>query len=197
MWGRRVEQGSSGLAPYSRPSLHPSSPVFTRLHPSSPVFSRLHPSSPVFTRLHPSDPAAPVLTRLTRLHPSYTRLHPSLPVFTRLPVCPSTRLPVFEPCSVGVLECRAVSGRCRSSVGAVSGLVSGSGVGAVSGRCRPVSGLSDSAHVWPVSIGVDRCRSVGSVGCRSVGRVSGCRGVGVSGVVPFHTPAHLPTLPHH
>ena len=50
-------------------------------------------------------------------------------------------------------ECRAVSGRCRSGVGAVSGLVSGYGVRAVSGRCRPVSGLSDSvAHVWPVSI---------------------------------------------
>ena len=49
-----------------------------------------------------------------------------------------------EPCSVRVSECQAVSGRCRGGVGAVSGLVSGSGVGAVSGRCRPVSGISDS-----------------------------------------------------
>ena len=33
---------------------------------------------------------------------------------------------LFEPCSVGVSECRAVSGQCRGSVGAVSGQCRGS-----------------------------------------------------------------------
>eukprot|EP00964_Phaeocystis_antarctica_P083396 scaffold52461_cov93-Phaeocystis_antarctica.AAC.1 len=45
----------------------------------------------------------------------------------------------IEPCSVGVSECRAVSGQCRGSVGAVSGqcrLTLVSGCRAVSGQCR-------------------------------------------------------------
>ena len=96
----------------------------------------------------------------------------------------------FEPCSVGVSECRAVSGQCRASVGPVSGQCRGSvgavsvdtgvgvssSVGAVSEQCRPVSGILDSGPPWLLSrsVGVSECRSVGVSGgvevseCRSV-----------------------------
>ena len=87
-------------------------------------------------------------------------------------LCFSTRYLHVEPCSVGVSECRAVSEQCRGSVGAVSG------------QCRPVSGVLDSGPPCTVSssVGVSGCRSVGvsgSVGvseCRSVKtlRVRGC-----------------------
>ena len=73
-------------------------------------------------------------------------------------LCFSTRYLHVEPCSVGVSECRAVSGQCRASVGPVSGQCRGSvgavsvdtgvgvssSVGAVSEQCRPVSGILDS-----------------------------------------------------
>ena len=81
-------------------------------------------------------------------------------------------------------QCRAVSGQCRGSVGAVSvdtcvGV--SSRVGAVSEQCRPVSGILDSGPPCTVSrvSRVSECRSVGVSSsveqCRSVG-VSGCRG---------------------
>ena len=92
----------------------------------------------------------------------------------------------LEPCSVGVSECRAVSGQCRGSVGAVSvdtGVGVSSSVRAVSEQCRLVSGVLDVGppRTASSSVGVSECRSVGvsrSVEeCRSV-RVSECRSVG-------------------
>ena len=61
-----------------------------------------------------------------------------------------------EPCSVGVSECRAVSGRCRG------------GVGAVSGRCRltPGVGVSGWCQTW--------CRAVSEFHPRSTSPLRAC-----------------------
>ena len=76
-----------------------------------------------------------------------------------------------EPCSVGVSECRAVSGQCRSSVSAVSVQCRGS-VGAVSGQCCQGRCESGQCRLTLVSEtrSVEQCR--GSVGAR----VGQCRG---------------------
>ena len=80
--------------------------------------------------------------------------------------------------SPAVSECRSVE-QCRGSVGAVSG------------QCRPVSGILDSGPPWLLSssVGVSECRSVGV----SAG-VSECRSVGVSRPYEPHLLDHLPRV---
>ena len=73
----------------------------------------------------------------------------------------------LEPCSVGVSECRAVSGQCRGSVGAVSvdtGVGVSSSVGAVSERCR--SSVGQCRGFLTVDL-LGQCRAVSE--CGSVG----------------------------
>ena len=98
-----------------------------------------------------------------------------------VPAC--DRCGAVEPCSVGVSECRAVSGQCRGSVGAVS-VDTGVGVSSRVGQCR--SSVGQCRGFLTVDLlGQCRecreCRSVGVSECRVVSKcrvVSECRSVG-------------------
>ena len=129
------------------------------------------------------DPQADAGTQLASMSIA-RRVHASAAVGGKLYVfCGYSTTSELEPCSVGVSECRAVSGQCRGSVEAVSvdtGVRVSSSVGTESEQCRSSVGqcrgfLTDDLLDWCQA--VSECRSVGVSGCRAV---SGCRSVGVS-----------------